>query len=127
MRIALRFGLAVVLASALTQAHVLHAEQYYLASNADQNTTHLQSGIEPAGLMIDASVVRQQHERRIHNASVRYDAVQAKKVNPSRTIAIVPFDYKDQYNVGAFDARRGDLDCNMNGVYAQCVYTRSSH
>jgi len=40
-------------------------------------------------------------------------------------IAVVPHDYKGRYGETAFDSRLGNPDCNLKGVYAQCVYTRT--
>lgn len=37
-------------------------------------------------------------------------------------IAVVPDDFVDEYQVSAFDSRRGDMDCKLVGGYAQCVY-----
>lgn len=79
-----------------------------------------QFGIEPAGLMIDPNVERYDHE-------------QAKKARAQAhrrsrfTIAIVPHDYKDEYNVGVFDSRRGDAECSMKGVYARCYYKQNEN
>ena len=48
----------------------------------------------------------------------------ATRTKPRLRIAVVPHDYKDQYNVSAFDSRRGDVHCNMKGIYAHCTYNK---
>jgi hypothetical protein len=75
-------------------------------------------GIEPEELMADPTVDAK---------TATQQAATSATAHSKFRIAIVPHDYKDQYQVGAFDSRLGEASCSMKGVYARCVYKRSEY
>ncbi len=116
MRVLATFIVAMLLLAGISQT----ADAEKLFNGYVSAETAPSQGIEPAGLMIDPNVERYDHEQ----------AKKARAQAQSRsrfTIAIVPHDYKDEYNVGAFDARRGEAECSMKGVYARCYYKQNEN
>ncbi len=115
MKQTLSLILAILACAAL--ALPANAEKMMTGYVTASSNSEIIPGIEPAGLMIDPTVVMKRHKQ-VKRAKA------TRRVNNSRMIAVVPFDYKDQYNVGAFDSRRGKMNCSMKGVYARCVYNK---
>ncbi|MBK8191158.1 MAG: hypothetical protein IPK79_12000 [Vampirovibrionales bacterium] len=114
MRLSLsRFLTAVLCLSAL----LLPADVWSVAltpADASSADIAIVSGLEPLELISDPAVEK--------SGAVQYGEVS----NQTRVrIAVVPFDYRDPYNVGPFDERLGAVDCSMKGVYARCTYTQS--
>ncbi len=118
MKYILSLWLAVFICVAVTPA--TQAEEIVIDGYASVKAgSSVIPGIEPNGLMIDPAVVKKRHEQ------IKRARVTRRQINPSRQIAVVPFDYKDHYNVGAFDSRRGEMDCSMKKAYAHCVYNKN--